>query len=285
MSRSMPDRAEGVSLRVKVGYLHSGRVVQVVLMCFGCCTLSAAQNINSPGRDPRAITVLNSCLEKTGGTGAITTVQDISATGNITYYWGAQEVDGEASIRARGLDQFRLDASLPEGKTSWIVNRGQGTLEKADGTVRKSAMNNSLVTGAVTFPEAKVPFFLNDPRIALQYGLSTVNGAAAYRIQIRLPVRSDRGSTAISNQPGLLDMFFEVNTCHLVKTQDVFYPTTSTQDHYVHELFFGDFRAIQGRLLPHVIIERFAGQTTWMLRLQSISLNTGIQNSEFELEQ
>ena len=274
--------------RLKIRYPHSQRILRgiLILMSSGSCALSMAQTLPAPSRDQRAIDVMSSCLRKSVGTDALATIQDLTASGNITYFWGDQEVEGNATILARGPDQFRLNATLPEGKSTWIVNRGQVTLTKADGTVRKSTTNNALVTGAVTFPEAKVALFLADPRVGLQYGLSTLDGVAVYHIraQIQPPASTNPRSSTASNRPGLLDMFYEVNTCHLIKTQDVFYPTTNVQDSYPHELFFGDFRQSQGHLMPYAIIERFAGQTTWMLRLQSVTLNTGVPNSEFQTE-
>ena len=41
-----------------------------------------------------------------------------TANGSITYYWGGEQVQGSATLRARGHDQFRLDANLPEGTRS-----------------------------------------------------------------------------------------------------------------------------------------------------------------------
>jgi hypothetical protein len=83
----------------------------------------------------QAVQVLQESLTATGGMNVVQQIQDFVATGSITFYWGGKQVQGRATIRVRGGDQFRLDASLPGGTRSWLVSHGGGALKDTDGTI------------------------------------------------------------------------------------------------------------------------------------------------------
>lgn len=87
---------------------------------------AASQDQSLPANDSQVLAVLNQALAVGGGSGA--GPQSFSASGSITYYWAGKEVRGSVVVQGRASDQFRLDASLPEGTRSLTVNRGKGTL-------------------------------------------------------------------------------------------------------------------------------------------------------------
>ena len=65
-----------------------------------------AQTIAS---DEKAVMVLSQSLTASGAGSAASPDHGFIATGTITYFWAGQRVQGAATIRARGHDQFRLD--------------------------------------------------------------------------------------------------------------------------------------------------------------------------------
>ena len=42
-------------------------------------------------KDPQALTILNASLNASGGLAAISSIQDFTGTGNITYYWAGEQ--------------------------------------------------------------------------------------------------------------------------------------------------------------------------------------------------
>src|SRR5256885_3600002 len=67
-------------------------------------------------RDEQALGILIQAINAAGGESILTKIRDIAGSGSITYYWTDDEVVGDVTIKARGLDQFRLDARLPTGR-------------------------------------------------------------------------------------------------------------------------------------------------------------------------
>ncbi len=81
--------------------------------------------------DPQAVAILQQALIAAGGTRGLATIQDFTATGTITYFWAGQQVAGTATVKARGADQFRIDANLAQGTRSHAVSRGRGALNRS----------------------------------------------------------------------------------------------------------------------------------------------------------
>src|SRR5580704_17509383 len=87
-----------------------------------------------PIHDPQAINVVGQALNIAGGTSAISSIKDYTASGNVTYHWG-QGVNGTVSLTGRGLYQLRMDANLSKGTRSQTIIDGRTGTKKEDGTV------------------------------------------------------------------------------------------------------------------------------------------------------
>src|SRR5579862_7503103 len=69
----------------------------------------------APTRDPQAVALLTQSLAAAGGAQALAALQDFTATGKITYFWTEQGDTGTVTVKSRGMNQFRLEASVSEG--------------------------------------------------------------------------------------------------------------------------------------------------------------------------
>lgn len=119
------------------------RMVACILVGCGLALGQSPQNLfaNRPqlalvvtASDAQAVSIASQALAAAGGLQNLSVLQDYTAKGQITYYWAGKEVQGAVTLRGRGLDQFRLDANLPEGARSWAVSHGMGKLLSTDGT-------------------------------------------------------------------------------------------------------------------------------------------------------
>ncbi len=138
-----------------------------------------------PPRDPEAIQILLRSLSAAKGSAGISNIEDFTASGMITYYWAGQEVSGPVILRARGLNQFRLDAQLPEGMLSWAVDGIKGTLHYPDGTNRPLAYHTVGKLGSRTFPFARIVAAIADMRTSISYlGQVGRQGSLLHRIEI-----------------------------------------------------------------------------------------------------
>lgn len=169
----------------------------VVLLCFAL-NLSAqnAQTQQGMTKDPQAVNIINQALAATGGAQAVTAVKDYTATGTISYL---QDVDtaiqGTVTLQGRGSAQFRMDANLPRGVLSSVVNQGQtsanGTspLRVATNPIPSSdafPVHADIFPGGLGFPGMELNAALNNPLFALTYkGLVQMNGNSVHDIQVQ----------------------------------------------------------------------------------------------------
>src|SRR5487761_474089 len=96
-------------------------------------TVYAQQPTAPAARDPQAVSVLTKCLTASGGAQAISAIQDFTATGNVTYFWAGEQVQGSVTVRGIGAGDFRLDANLPDGTRSWAATGLDGNVKDATG--------------------------------------------------------------------------------------------------------------------------------------------------------
>jgi len=267
--------------------MRVARFVFSFLLVFGSSPrLNSQQSATATAaqRDPQALTILNHVLAASGGVTALTGIRDVSATGNVTYYWAGQEVQGTAKAFSRGADQFRLDAALPQGMRSWVVNQGTGALRDVDGTIKQIHSQNAINLGGLTFPLFELLQATRDTSITVQnVGPGQLNGHQVYQIRLQ------RNLTATLDPMGILslfstrDYFIDASIFQLLRVQDTLYPEQTTAQGYSHALDFSDYRNVNGVLVPFAIGESSESQLTFSLQLSTVAFNTGLTNSSFVL--
>jgi len=228
-------------------------------------------------KDPQAVSVVNQAVAVAGGPTAIAAINDYTATGNITYHSG-QDVQGSVTVQGLGLNQYRLDANLPNGVRSSVVTDGRMSLKAEDGSVKPIHSQVAMHLSGLVVPYLELSIALNSPAFGLSSkGVVEVQGHSAYDIQVQLAGRGP-------NRPGYLadfyvkDYFVDVATFQVVMTQDL------APKHLIRQLRYSDFRPISGVLVPFSISEVAGGQQTWSMQLRQISFNTGLQDSAFALQ-
>jgi len=244
-----------------------------------------------PARDPQAVTLLTRALNASGAANPVNPLQDFVATGTITYFWAGEEVKGTATVRARGADQFRLDANLPEGMRSWVATARGGMLVEASGERKEIPLHNTINLGSVIFPYLNIAAALNDPLTAVSYrglaDLSTPSGKPSGRRvhQVRLQRNFSKESDPDGTVAKLCvtDYFIDPTSGLILKTLDMTHPVETLTEDLEHEIEFESYQVINGVNVPTLIREKIIGQTIWELMLSSISFNAGLTDSDFTL--
>jgi len=232
--------------------------------------------------DPQAVAVLNQALAA-GGT-SLTATQSFAASGSITYYWAGKEVKGSVLVCGKGTGQFRLDAVLPEGTRSWAVSWGKGSIKEADGKSATIHQFNALNDGAIANPLARIAALANEPGVQISYvGLEKAEGLQVHHVRL-LPSSTPEEDPGRDAAPlRKLEVFVDATSFLVVKLQDVMHAEDNVKDTYSRELIFADYRLVNGALMPFSITEKFGGQKTWSLQLDSISPNPALSDSDFKL--
>ncbi len=81
---------------------------QSICLVFLIAALGAVPHARGRFR-PSGRNHLDAGFDRRGRDKRLSSVQDFTASGTITYYWAGQQVQGPATVRGRGTDQFRLD--------------------------------------------------------------------------------------------------------------------------------------------------------------------------------
>ena len=80
-----------------------------------------------------------------------------------------------------------------------------------------------------------------------------------------------------------MDFLVDATTYQIVAVRDALHPPIDSMRDIEHEIAFSDFRMVNGFLVPFNITEIVTGQMTWTLQLSTISFNTGLTNTDFQL--
>ncbi len=245
---------------------------------------SAPQSPPSPPvRDPQAVALLAQALGVAGGTAAFGQVKDFTATGNITYSWAGQQVNGAVTLRGRGTDQFRLDANLPEGTRSWAVNNGQGSIKDFSGRTTAIPFSGATNLGSLTFPYLGMAAALSDTSMSLSISSQLVGEKQVYDVRIQKNFAFKEDPTGEFSRVSVKHYIIDAVTFALVETQDIAFPSEAPRTGFQHEIIFSDYRQSNGMLVPFSITEKIAEQETWTVQLQSITFNAGLTSGTFQL--
>jgi hypothetical protein len=228
-------------------------------------------------KDPQAVTLLNQALAVAGETTSIAALTDYTAKGNITYNWNPQ-AQGSVTVQALGLNQYRVDASLPKGVRSSAVTNGQMTMKFEDGSVQLIHTQIAMNLSGLVVPYLELSIGLNSPAFSLSNkGLVEVNGHSAYDIQVQL-VGSGLNRPRNLADFYVRDYFVDATTFHVLMTQDL------APKHVIRQLQYSDFTPVNGVLVPFSITEMTGSQQTWTMQLSQITFNSGLQDSAFALQ-
>lgn len=247
-----------------------------------CPQLNSRQTSISVQRDPQAVTILTRALSTAGGSSAVGAVIDFTASGNVTYYWDTA-VQGTVTVKGRGLHEFRVDSTLPDGPHSSITNPSASFQKNPDGTVAPLPSQNLVKPAVVTFPLAQVLTVLQDSSVSLVY-----NGIVSHDGQQVDDVVAQKNFASGGDPGGALEsiskrhFFIDPNALTVQSIADTAYRRDGGPDTYPHEMQFSNYQAVSGVLMPFSINEVVAGQQTMSIQLTQITFNTGLTDSSFE---
>lgn len=227
-----------------------------------------AQTQESMTRDPQAIANLTQALQVVGG--ASNPDLSFTASGTITYYWAGEEVKGSATIRGKGTERFSLEVAFPRETRSVSVNGGTGATKEIDGSTTVIPYYNARNQTATTLPAVRVVAALSNPSTSVSYeGTAEMEGRSAHHIRLVTPDPEADPENRFKDLR-TLDVFIDA-TFLITKTQDTIHADGDMADQYSRELFFSDYRVVNGVFVPFFITEKFGGQRTWSLQLDSVS--------------
>jgi len=241
-------------------------------------TSTASRNVQ---RDPQAVIVLNRAITAAGGLSALSAVQDLRASGTIAFNWSDENVSGDVTIKSRGTEQIRLETNLPDGARIWIVSNGRRVKKDADGITIIPYRDPSSFAN-VPFPFAHLLDAMQDASLSISFvGIENRNGADVNHVRIGTVDASISNAIDVAPNPQSFDVFVDTKTSRIQSVMTVASARDSLAVLCHREIWYSDYRPLNGVSIPFSIAELIDGQQTFSLQLSQVSFNTGLSDSDF----
>lgn len=249
-------------------------------------TAALAQQTSSPPvqRDPQAIAILTQALSAAGGVSP-SSFSDFKGTGTITYFWAGEKVLGKATVRGRGVDQFRLDADMPDGKRSYAVSHGRGNFKDAANKTTEIPYHNTINAGIPIFPYPTIAAALSDPLTDITYiGLAEVGGRQVQQVRVQRTLPPERDPHGVLSKLMVTNYFTDSQTGLVVKISDKTHPVETLNINYLHDFELENYKNVNGINVPTVVREKIDRQLMWELHLETVSINAGLNDADFSID-
>ncbi len=259
-------------------------ILQLVFcfMAFPSLFFGQHQETIGPQRDARSISILGRVLAAGGGIEAVASIRDLTETGEITFHWG-DGVEGPVTIRAVGGSHFRMDAELPQGRTTWVVKDGFGSKRDGDNFLPLSNLQ-AINLGNLTFPIGLAASALTDRTADVSLvGIEEREGRSVYRLR----VKGQLGLVSKSGQRACVvkDLLLDAGTFDIVGVEDTPFGTALRNGQRVHtpprQIEYGDFRVVGAVRVPFSIQIKRLGQSKVAIRLTEVVFNSGVSDRDF----
>jgi hypothetical protein len=246
--------------------------------------LYSQERSKPPQRDAALLDVLTRVVAAAGGSHAVASIHDLTESGEITFFWG-DGVKGPVTIRTLGGNHFRMEADLPEGRSTWVVNNGDGSRTEADRKPVPISGENAINFGNLTLPVAHLAVALTDATSDVSLmGIEKRRGRSVYRLRVKgqlgLSSKADIGSSVVK------DVLVDALNFEIVSVEDYPYPVYQLNgklsDTPPREIEYGDFRVVDGVRIPFSISTKLQGQQVMSIRLSSVVFNSNLGEADFK---
>lgn len=249
-------------------------------MCQQFFTASTDQTVQ---RDVQGLSVLQQVLAVAGGVPAISAIRDFVASGDVTYYWGDDPIRGTATIRGRGIHQFRLDAVLDGGSHSWVVNEKAAYKKSSNGETSALPSQNLVKPATTILPILQVLASLQDASVAVSYGgLVVHNEQQVHDICVQKVFPRAVDPTGALGKISKEHIFVSPDSFTILSIVDAAYRRDGGPGEAPHEIQFSNYQVMNGVLVPTTVTELIAEQKALTIQLSEISFNNSLSDDDFE---
>lgn len=233
-------------------------------------------------RDQEALTIITQTITAGGGQQVLDSVQDFTETGTVTYNF-TNPVTGSVTVKSRGLHQLKIEADLPTGRRTTIVNGEGGSLKEADGRNWPIYRQNAAGLGSLTLPYLPLIGAEKDASVSIIYGgLITHNGASAYDVRLQRVYTKQQDPSGNRGVREARDFYIDSKTFLVSAVSDRIHFGMGPKDEGVlHEMLYTNYQTENGIATPLTITETIRGVDSFTMNFSQVSFNSGLSNDEF----
>lgn len=247
-------------------------------------TIVAAQSTSSSiSKDPKALAVIQTSLASMGCSQALA-ASDSLATGTVQIYKADGTIETVPIVKkSMGTTLTRTELHRPSGTTVRILNNGQASRLRPDGSTRYLIRNNTVAERVQHIPCLSLLQETQNPIIDVQYvGSDTVNGDPVDEVALsRVSNEVDARATALMKAATRTVFYISRanGTVDKMQYQNIAENNTNISD--PEEVLFSDYRSIGGTLVPFTQATYEEGTLRTVITFTSVAFNTGLSETEF----
>jgi hypothetical protein len=253
------------------------RVLPVLLLLCSVSSLKlSAQSASSVQKDVAAVDAVEGAIQALGGSDAVLAIKDSVITGTLTPTKGSWMQPGTFVWKTSG-QEFRYEVQVSSNTQIFASGHGHPAVSKKSGV---KPLFYHMVYGVLPFhvPALVLLSKVTDPDTALaSAGPGAALGKVAATVQAN--TGTDKATSTITQQLWYLD-----TGSGLPLRVEYRMPQDTNMALWVEvAMEFGDFRQVNGVLVPFAITTYEDGLAVSVLSLSSAQFNVGLAQSEFDL--
>lgn len=234
-------------------------------------------------RDAQGLVLLNQSLGVlTGGT----SVTDVTLQAAATYIAGSDQEGGAATLEATANQQAHIYLNLVGGQRQEIRNGPAGDWIGTDRVEHPMALHNCWMDATWFFPALTFETALNDSQVSLVYvGQESRGGLAVQHLQISRVLSSQTAEvTALVQKLSSMDVYLDAASSLPVALDFNLHPDNDASTNIPVEIQFANYQPVSGMLVPFHIQKYLQFGLMLDLNVSSVTVNSGIPQTEFTVQ-
>lgn len=231
----------------------------------------------------QAKSVLNQLLNASGYSGAA--VSGFTATGTISYPSPLGKQTGSVLIKARGFDQFRMDATMPSGTRTVSLDRNGGRRKAANGRMMELPAHTMLAAINPLVPYMELANALNRSDYSFSFRGSVQEGPKQFHlIRLRRIITKEQDPTGQLEDLTQADYYVDSQTLQIAKIATTVADATNIRERYQQVIELENYVGKAGLNVPTRVRLRLGDSPIWEIEINSLSASNGLTDSDFSVQ-
>jgi len=241
----------------------------------------------NPQSDPQAVALAQKSLAAlTNGV----TVGDVTLSGNASWTAGSEKGNGTVTLKAKGLDESRIDLSVGSASRSEVRNDSSGPVTGQtvypDGRIVPQVAHNTKTVAAWFTPAIVISDFLRSDAVISYLGTETSGGLTVEHIRMYRVV-SGRGSPAakaLMMRESMMDLRIDSTTFLPVLLSLATHPDSDANTDIAMDIGFSGYKSIDGVMVPQRVTRFLQDSANLDITITGVTVNSGILDSDFTIQ-
>jgi hypothetical protein len=208
---------------------------------------------------------------------------DTVATGSITIVAGSKTDSGTIRILTRSVDQSAERILTPDTDRTLIYSRGSAC-EKENGSSRQLPLERAATSQSSFFPLLTLATALQSDWAVQYLGLDTLGDVKAHHIRFWNTLSSNPKFSPLA-EFSVRDIWIDAASNLPRKLAYEQREATGPEEPRIRiEVYFSDYRNLNGVLYPFLVQESFNGTPWTTIRIEKVVFNSGLSGADFPVQ-